>query len=94
MTEDQRDQIASFRYQVIAPLVNRELSPGEASRILRELARKNWEIPLLLKAEYGINILLTGITAGYTRELAWACVRIKLNVNTARNVTQTCMSCP
>jgi len=45
MTEEERTQIASFRFQVIAPLVTRELAPGEQAKILRELAEKSWDIP-------------------------------------------------
>lgn len=45
MTEDERTQIASFRFQVIAPLVTRELVPGEQARILQELTERVWDIP-------------------------------------------------
>lgn len=45
MDEKQRQEIANFRYGLIAPVVTRKLSPGEQAAILREIASHTYEIP-------------------------------------------------
>ena len=47
MTQVSREQIASFRYSLIAPVVSRQtpLSPGELGAYLREVSAREYEIP-------------------------------------------------
>lgn len=45
MTEERREQIALFRYGVVAELVNGPLAPGEKERIIERLMAKAWTIP-------------------------------------------------
>lgn len=43
-SEQARQETAKFRFGVIAPLVVRELEPGERSHILRDLAHRFWKL--------------------------------------------------
>lgn len=43
-SEQARQETAKFRFGVIAPLVVRELGPGERSHILRDLAHRFWKL--------------------------------------------------
>ena len=45
MDEKQRQEIANFRYGLIAPLVTRKLEPGEQALLLKEIARHSYDIP-------------------------------------------------
>lgn len=45
MDEKQRQEIANFRYGLIAPLVTRKLEPGEQAQLLKEIARHSYDIP-------------------------------------------------
>lgn len=46
MTEDQKKQIAAFRFGVICDLVNRvALEPGEQERLIRDKCGRKWQIP-------------------------------------------------
>ncbi|MBU0661735.1 DDE-type integrase/transposase/recombinase, partial [Patescibacteria group bacterium] len=45
MDERRRDEIALFRYQVIAPLLSLDSGRGAMKRAIRELASKAWEVP-------------------------------------------------
>ena len=47
MDEKQRLEIASFRYQLIAGVVNRAtaLEPGEIAAFFREMASRIWQVP-------------------------------------------------
>ncbi|MCC3358974.1 helix-turn-helix domain-containing protein [Bacillus sp. REN16] len=45
MDEKQRQEIANFRYGLIAPLVTRKLEPGEQAQQLKEIARHSYDIP-------------------------------------------------
>jgi hypothetical protein len=45
MTEQQREEIAMFRYGVISDLVSAELARGEQKRLLREKAARQWRLP-------------------------------------------------
>lgn len=44
MDEKQRQEIANFRYGLIAPVVTRKLSPGDQAVILREIASHTYDI--------------------------------------------------
>lgn len=45
MNEKQRQEIANFRYGLIAPLVTRQLQPGEQAQQLKEIASHTYDIP-------------------------------------------------
>jgi transposase InsO family protein len=46
MTEEQKKQIAAFRFGVICELVNgARLSPGEQAQLIREKCARKWQIP-------------------------------------------------
>lgn len=45
MNEQQRQEIANFRYGLIAPLVHRKLEPREQATLLREIASHIYDIP-------------------------------------------------
>lgn len=46
MTEDQKKQVAAFRFGVICELVNgARLGPGEQARLIREKCARRWHIP-------------------------------------------------
>ena len=48
MTEEQKKQIAAFRFGVICELVNgARLNPGEQARLIRDKCARRWQIPLL-----------------------------------------------
>ncbi|MRX74244.1 hypothetical protein GJU40_19160 [Bacillus lacus] len=44
MDENQRQEIANFRYGLVAPLVTRKLEPGEQAQLLKEIATHSYEI--------------------------------------------------
>lgn len=44
-TESARQAIATFRFEVIAPLVVRKLQPKEGAHLLRDLAGRLWKLP-------------------------------------------------
>jgi len=45
MDEKMRQEVANFRYGLIAPLVTRKLAPGEQAALLREIANHTYNIP-------------------------------------------------
>jgi transposase InsO family protein len=45
MDEKMRQEVANFRYGLIAPLVTRKLEPGEQAALLREIASHSYDIP-------------------------------------------------
>lgn len=45
MDEKKRDEIALFRFGVIAEFFNREFPPGEKSALLREKISQTYSIP-------------------------------------------------
>lgn len=45
MNETIREEIAAFRFGLIAPVVQRQLQPGEQYALLREIARQTYTIP-------------------------------------------------
>ncbi|MCL6558204.1 MAG: DDE-type integrase/transposase/recombinase [Firmicutes bacterium] len=45
MDEKMRQEVANFRYGLIAPLVTRKLAPGEQAALLREIASHTYDIP-------------------------------------------------
>ncbi len=54
MKEHLREQIALFRFGVIAPLVNRKrLSWGEREALVRQIVNRAWQIPGSLRSSIG-----------------------------------------
>jgi putative transposase len=45
MNEKQRQEVANFRYGLIAPIVTRKLNPGEQAALLKEIASHSYDIP-------------------------------------------------
>lgn len=45
MNEKQQQEVANFRYGLIAPVVTRRLSAGEQAVLLREISNHTYEIP-------------------------------------------------
>lgn len=45
MTEDEKRQIATFRFTVIGEIVASSLDPGEQERIIRDKCARKWQIP-------------------------------------------------
>lgn len=45
MDDTKRQEIANFRYGLIAPLVNRKLEPGKQAELIREIASHIYDIP-------------------------------------------------
>jgi hypothetical protein len=45
MNEKQRQEVANFRYGLIAPVVTRKLKAGEQAALLREIAGHTYDIP-------------------------------------------------
>jgi putative transposase len=57
MNEQQRNEIAAFRFGVIAPVVQRNLHPGERYALLRELSEQSYKIPYSEKTKISIRSL-------------------------------------
>jgi putative transposase len=45
MDETLREQIALFRYGVIAELISRPLAPREKEKLLGAIAERQWDVP-------------------------------------------------
>jgi hypothetical protein len=59
MIEEEKLQVALFRFGVISDLVNgSRLPPGEKSRLLREKCARKWEIPFSEKTRIGHTTIL------------------------------------
>ena len=59
MTEDEKKQVAAFRFGVICDFVNGSgLDPGEKARLLREKCARKWEIPLSGKTRISRSTIL------------------------------------
>jgi len=56
---DTREQIAAFRYSLIAPIVSRQtpFSPGEIRATLKEIAARNYTVPESSRTEVSIRSL-------------------------------------
>mgnify|MGYP000011448658 FL=1 len=57
MDEQQRDEIAAFRWQLIAPLVAEDLTRLERRRLLQQIARQRHEIPHSDKTRVSVRTL-------------------------------------
>ncbi len=59
MTEEQKKEVATFRFGVIHELVNtRELSHGEQERLIREKCARRWSIPFSNRTRIGRTTIL------------------------------------
>jgi len=58
MDTDRREQIALFRFGVIAPLVGRYLDQGEKERILEQITSSRWQIPSSPRTTIGRSTVL------------------------------------
>ncbi len=57
MDERKRNEIAAFRFGIIAPVVQRKLHPGERYALLRDIAQKSYTIPYSEKTTISIRSL-------------------------------------
>lgn len=57
MNENQRNEIAAFRFGVIAQVVQRKLQPGERYALLKEIAKQRYTIPGSEKTTISIRSL-------------------------------------
>jgi len=58
MTEEQKKQVASFRFTVIGELVGRkDLSWGERERTIRALSERQWQIPGSARTRIGLTTI-------------------------------------
>lgn len=63
MTEDDKKQVAAFRFGVICELVNgADLDPGEQERLIREKCARKWQIPFSEKTRIGRSTLLRWVS--------------------------------
>lgn len=59
MTEEQKKEVATFRFGVIHELVNtKELSRGEQERLIREKCERRWSIPFSNRTRIGRTTIL------------------------------------
>lgn len=59
MTEEQKKQVASFRFGVIHDLVNRmDMDRGEQEKLIREKCSRKWNIPFSTKTHVGRTTIL------------------------------------
>ena len=59
MTEEQKKQVATFRFGVIHDLVNRmDMDRGEQERLIREKCSRKWNIPFSQKTHVGRTTIL------------------------------------
>jgi putative transposase len=62
MTEEQKKQVATFRFGVIHELVNtKELSRGEQERLIRDKCARRWSIPFSNRTRIGRTTILRWI---------------------------------
>jgi transposase InsO family protein len=57
MDEKMRQEVANFRYGLIAPIVTRKLAPGEQEALLREIASHTYDIPHSQTKKVGLRTL-------------------------------------
>lgn len=57
MDETKRQEIANFRYGLIAPIIHRKLKPGEQAALLREIAGHTYDIPGSAEKKVSIRTL-------------------------------------
>ncbi|XJZ27746.1 DDE-type integrase/transposase/recombinase [Bacillota bacterium Lsc_1132] len=57
MDEKQRQEIANFRYGLIAPLVTGKLESGEQAQLLKEIARHSYDIPFSTAQKISVRTL-------------------------------------
>ena len=62
MTEEDKKQVAAFRFGVICDLVNGvQLDPGEQERLIRQKCARKWQIPFSQKTRIGRSTVLRWI---------------------------------
>lgn len=63
MTDEDKKQIAAFRFGVICELVNgADLDPGEQERLIREKCARKWQIPFSEKTSISRSTLLRWVS--------------------------------
>ncbi|MDC3418682.1 DDE-type integrase/transposase/recombinase [Aquibacillus salsiterrae] len=85
MDEKQRQEIANFRYGLIAPLVTRKLEPGEQAHLLKEIASHGYEIPYSTTKMVSVRTL-ERYTKAY-REGGWDALKPSTRADQLRSKT-------
>jgi len=63
MTEDEKKEVASFRFGVIHELVNRtDLDRGERERLIAEKSSKRWNIPFSARSRISRTTILRWVS--------------------------------
>ena len=57
-TEDQRTELALFRYSLILPLLRQEHEPGGKAALRRQIAAGRYDIPGSKRRRVGVSTLL------------------------------------
>lgn len=57
MDEKMRQEVANFRYGLIAPIVTRKLAPGEQEALLRDIASHTYDVPHSQTKKVGLRTL-------------------------------------
>ena len=64
MTEDQKKDVALFRYSIISELVNaKDLDWGEQERLIRDKCARKWSIPYSEKTSIGRTCIFNWVKA-------------------------------
>jgi len=64
MKEDQKKDVALFRYSIISDLVNaKDLDWGEQERLIREKCSRKWSIPYSEKTSLGRTCIVSWVKA-------------------------------
>jgi putative transposase len=61
MTESEKQKIATFRFSIIGEIVASNLDPGEQERLIREKARRKWQIPFSSRTRVSRSTILRWI---------------------------------
>ena len=57
MFETDRNEVAAFRFGLIAPVIQRQLQPGERYALLREIAKQRYTIPFSERSTVSVRSL-------------------------------------
>lgn len=79
MDKTQRQEVANFRYGLIAPLVTRKLESGEQAKLLKDIASHSYDIPYSTTKSVSIRTLERYIKA--YREGGWDALKPSLRAD-------------
>lgn len=87
MDEQHREEIAAFRWQLIAPVVTQELGRLERRRVLQQVARQHYQIPHSDKTRVSIRTLERWIAAYQGHGFEGLKPRVRADAQTGRVIT-------